>query len=176
MGRIRKTSQELKDKGAFDKDPKRGEARKSEPKPDGPIGRPPYYFDASLRAIWREIIDECPRGVLTRADRKLLELAVRLTSKMRIIPGRMQPWLKFLGDALLDLGLDELEISRMKDAIHSSIGCTSQELTLLTNCLTRMGMTPADRSRVQVEPEKEDNPFDDVLAALTGKSPSKSIQ
>jgi phage terminase small subunit len=176
MGRIRKTSQELKDKGAFDKDPKRGVARKHEPQPDGPIGQPPYYFDASHRAIWREIVGECPRGVLTRADRKVLELACRLTSKMRIIPGRMPTWLTFLGDALLDLGLDEREILRMKEAIHSSIGCSSQELTLLTNCLTRMGMTPADRSRVQVEPEKENNPFDDVLEALTGKSPSKSIQ
>jgi hypothetical protein len=176
MGRIRKTSQELKDKGAFDKDPKRGVARKNEPKPDGPIGRPPSYFDASHRSIWREIVDECPRGVLTRADRKLLELAVRLTSKMRTIPGRMPKWLEFLGDALLDLGLDEGEIVRMKDTIRSSIGCSSQELTLLTNCLTRMGMTPADRSRVQVDPEKVDDPFDDVLEALTGKSPSKSIQ
>jgi hypothetical protein len=176
MGRIRKTSAELKDKGAFDKDPKRGAAREGEPKPDGPIGRPPAYFDAYHCAIWREIIGECPRGVLTRADRKLLELAVRLTAKMRMVPGYRPKWLKFLGDALIELGLGEREVDRMKDAFHAALGCSSQELTLLSNCLTRMGMTPADRSRVKVAPEKEDNPFDDILAAVTGKSPTESIQ
>ncbi len=176
MGRIRKPSAELEAKGAFAKDPKRGRARRNEPKPDGPIGRPPTYFDAYHCAIWREIIDECPRGVLTKADRKLLELSVRLTAKMRLVPGRRPLWLRFLGDALLNLGLGEREVERMKDAFHAALGVSSQELSLLATTLTRMGMTPADRSRVQVEPEKEDNPFDDIVAALSGKPAAKSVQ
>lgn len=47
----------------------------------GAIGKPPTYFDAGLKAIWRELASEA--HWLTSADRGALELAVRAVSALR---------------------------------------------------------------------------------------------
>jgi hypothetical protein len=176
-GRTRKPTAVLEAKGAFEKDPQRKASRTGEPEPNGPIGDPPKYFNAFHRAIWFEIIDECPKGVLARSDRKILELATRLTAKMRNVPARMPKWLKALKEVCEQFGMDPRDISQMENAIHASLGVSSQELTLLATSLTRMGMTPADRSRVQVEPEKpQEDPLDAIVQALTGGNTTKSVQ
>jgi hypothetical protein len=178
MGRPRKPTAQLEAIGAFDKDPQRKAARENEPKPNGPIGEPPAYFDDAHRAIWFELIDECAKGVLAKSDRKHLELATRLTAKMRIVPGRMQRWLRSLGDVLIDLGMDPDHVDGLKEDFSAALGCTSQELSLLATTLTRMGMTPADRSKVQGDPDKPkaDDPFAAVAAAIASGRPSKSVQ
>lgn len=176
-GRPRTPTDVLDAKGAFKKDPQRKAARQNEPKPNGPVGEPPSYFDDFHRGIWGELIDECPERVLTKADRKHLELATRLTAKMRIVPGRMHRWLKFLGEALLMLGMNPIDVEAMKEDFRAALGCSSQELSLLATTLTRMGMTPADRSRVQAEPENpDDDPFEQLAAALRGGDTGKSVQ
>ncbi|MDP9039823.1 MAG: hypothetical protein M3O02_11220 [Acidobacteriota bacterium] len=169
MGRPRKPTAVLEATGAFQKDPRRAEARANEPKANGPIGDPPAYFDNVHRAIWFELIDECPSGVLAKSDRKHLELASRLTAKMRIVPGRMQGWLWALGNCMVQMGVNKQEVEDMKDDLRAALGCTSQELSLLATTLTRMGMTPADRSRVHGDPDKpkDDDPFA-ALGSLLG--------
>ena len=42
------------------------------------------------------------------------------------------------------------------------------ELSVLASCLTRMGLTPADRSRISI-PKQEEDPNVDPLDALEGK-------
>ena len=42
------------------------------------------------------------------------------------------------------------------------------ELSVLASCLTRMGLTPADRSRISI-PKQEEDPNADPLDALEGK-------
>jgi len=167
-GRPRTPTQVLEDKGAFAKDPQRRASRKDEPKPNGPIGAPPDYFDDNHREVWQELVDEAPRGVLAKSDRKQLELTTRLTCKMRVVPGRMHKALRFLGDALLNLGMNEKDVEDFKEDMRKMVGCSSQDLSLLASCLTKMGMTPADRSKVHGESEeKPADPFDTVIAALT---------
>ena len=167
-GRPRKPTAVLEATGAFRKNPQRAAARANEPKPNGPIGKPPAYFDAAHKKVWKELVGESQRGVLTKADRKHLELTTRLTCRMRVVPGRMTKALNFLGDALITLGMDKAEVAEFKTDIRKTLGCSAQELSLLSTCLQRMGMTPADRSKVYGEPEEKPvDPFDKVLEALT---------
>ena len=166
MGRPRKPTQVLIDKGAFEHDPARGLARANEPKPSGAIGKAPAYFDAMHKAVWAEFVHEAPRGVLTNADRKQLELAVRLTCRMRIVPGRMTRALNFLGKALLTLGMNSLEVQEFKEDMRKTVGCSAQELSLLSTCLRSMGLTPSDRSKVSVEPEKKESRFAAIAGTL----------
>lgn len=40
---------------------------------------------------------------------------------------------------------------------------TASKMNLLINCLTRIGMTPADRSKINIgSPEDEKNPFENI--------------
>ena len=177
MGRPRKTTSQLEATGAFDHDPSRRAGREHEPPSNGPVGEPPAYFDDFHRAIWFEVLDECHAGVPTKADRKILELIVRLTAKLRTQSAHMPKWLRFLGDICGEYGMETDAIKTMKAAIFAATGMTAQEATLLGNLLTRMGMTPADRSKVQVDPGKPaDDHIDELLRTLGGNAPGKSVQ
>lgn len=128
MARPRKPTAVLELTGAFKKDPQR--KRPNEPKPSGSLGEPPADFDRDLKANWRELACMVPAGVLTNADRWLVELACRTMQHVR------------------------------KDIALAS------ERNLLLSCLSRMGLTPADRSRIAVPQEKQQ--LDD-LAALAAE-------
>lgn len=106
--------------GGLAHDPKRYANRTAEPVRSGELGPAPESFDDDLLAIWDEIVGDIPDGVLTNADRVIVELAVRLTKKMR--------------DGDLNAAL----------------------AAQLVSCLSRLAMTPSDRSKVQVVPGKVD--------------------
>ena len=162
MARPRKPTAVHELSGAFIKNPARKRARANEPKSNGDIGDPPSYFDAAHKAIWREYIDECPPGVLAKADRKLLEVAVRITRKQRLAPGKMNRWMLLLCNALTKLGMPENDVEDMRDSIKAALSVSTQELSLLITCLGRMGMSPADRSKVSGSPDgdEKENPWD----------------
>lgn len=49
------------------------------------------------------------------------------------------------------------------------MGIDVKEINTLVNCLSKLGMTPVDRSKVKVEdPPEQANPFSDMLSARTG--------
>jgi len=102
--------------GGLNHDKKRYQNRTAEPVPAGDLGPPPKHFSAALKAVWKELAKQIPPGVLTIADRVILELACRLTLKMRT---------------------EEF---------------TSSNAAQLVSCLSRLAMTPADRSKTQVAP------------------------
>jgi len=122
MGRPRKPSAMHELSGSFDAHPERKKARELEPKPDGPLGPAPSFFDPNeytgkrLLAIWNEIIAEAPPGVLTISDRKHVELACRLMYRIR------------------------------------SSTAKSGDYSRLDALLGKMGMNPADRSKVSILP------------------------
>jgi hypothetical protein len=120
----------LERRGAFKHDPQRKRDRLDEPKPAAELGEPPEYFTEELIAIWDELAGVCPAGVLTNADRWLVELACQLMLKFRTV------------------------------GLIPKVGMTGAELCQLITCLSRMGMTPADRSRVGVQSEKQQQPAD----------------
>lgn len=129
MARPRTPTALLELKGAFIKDPQR--ARPNEPKTNGPVGDPPVSFDAELTALWHELVEMVPAGVLARSDRWTVEVACRIMLQLR------------------------------KDDFKAS------ELAILQSCLSRMGLTPADRSRIAVsQQEKTDI---DEFAALAAE-------
>jgi phage terminase small subunit len=131
MGRPRKPTAVLELTGAFRKNPKR---KRTEPESTGAIGDPPAHFNREQAAIWRELVSTCSPGVLQRADRLLLEIAVVLTLRFR------------------------------KQAAHMS----SADMKGLISVLARMGMSPADRSRVGIiAPEKKQLSEFEQLAAET---------
>jgi phage terminase small subunit len=118
MPKPRKPTALLLLNGGLAHDKKRYANRTAEPVPSGELGPAPRHFNAELKAIWNELVKQIPAGVLTCADRIILELACRLTNKMRT---------------------EEF---------------TSSNAAQLVSCLSRLGLTPADRSKVQVDPSK----------------------
>lgn len=82
----RKPTTTLKLAGAFAKDPARGRARRREPAPNGPIGAPPRHLKKLEREAWLRIVAEAPTGVLTKADRIIVELTASLLALKRTKP------------------------------------------------------------------------------------------
>lgn len=75
MARPRKPTAALELAGAFQKDPKRGKARESEPVPTGKPGKAPANLEEAGIKAWDEMVRE---GFwLTSADKFLLEIAAR---------------------------------------------------------------------------------------------------
>ena len=75
--------------GAIEHNPKRFADRVNAPMPEGPIGDPPNHFEDHQRDIWFEIIALPAKGVLTSADRLLVETLVYLVWQQRT--GEIKP-------------------------------------------------------------------------------------
>ena len=92
----------------------------------------PTGLNKHEKAIWREMAARIPEGVLTAADRYVLEIAVRLQARARGFGEPLKP----------------------------------VEMGHLRACLGSMGMTPADRTKVNGsnEPTQEQG----ILAAILG--------
>ncbi len=124
----RKPTALLKSSGSFDHNRSRYATRLGEPKPTGPLGAPPKHFDKEHAALWKELAQAAPPGVLTNSDRWLVELACSLMHQLRA------------GTA------------------------SAAALAQLTTLLGKMGMSPADRNKVQAGPPKPE--ADDPWAAF----------
>lgn len=69
--------------GARDHNPGRYEQRENAPVPDGDLGEPPNYFNDTQRDMWREVERTVPPGILTSADRFLVEYFSKLMCRHR---------------------------------------------------------------------------------------------
>jgi hypothetical protein len=133
MSRPRKPTAILELNGAFAKNPKRGRARASEPKPGGPLGDPPAHLSVGGKAAWVELQSFVPANVLTAADRWLVELCCQIMADLR----------------------ENGRASRLN--IKGVPGCDSAQLL---QGLSKMGLSPSDRSKVSVlSDEKPVNSF-----------------
>lgn len=128
MARPRKPTRTLELLGAYKKDPKRKQKRAREPQPEAGLGKPPKTFDESERARWRDLVEICAAGVLTKQDR----------------PAAMS--------------LCQLWAALLRNKISVS------ERSLLHGLFGKFGLTPADRSKIQV-PEADDH--EDPLKKFT---------
>ena len=108
--------------GALVKNPQR---RRSSPKAAA-IGKPPKRLTPIEADAWNEIVDEMPW--LAKSDRKILEVAAKLTARMMTDP---------------EMGVNALAQLRM--------------------CLSSMGGTPADRTKVSAPDEEDDDPAAEFL-------------
>lgn len=139
MPRTRTPLAEAEATGALEHNKKRYADRKAAPVPAGPIGEPPNHFDDVDRDLWREVVAMPADGVLTSADRLLVEITVHLLRRFRGINRD-----------------DDKQIAPL----------TGVEIGHLRACLGSMGCTPADRTRVKAGDGKEEK--QDPLAVLLG--------
>ena len=126
MARPRTPTKILELKGSFKHDPQRKKARMNEPKPTGTLGKAPEAFTEELIVIWHELGALAPPGVLTNADRWLVEVACQLMLKFRTV------------------------------GLIPKYGITGAEISQLTTCLTQMGLTPACRSKIAVPKQEKE--------------------
>ena len=126
MARPRKPTEILKLNGAFKENPNR--TRPVGAKSKRALGMPPKRLSEAELEVWVEIEGNAADGVLTSADRYVLELMARLVARLRA------DWL------------------------------TGAEMSQLTWCISHLGMTPSDRSKVLADGgDPEASPFDEFM-------------
>lgn len=166
MPRPRKPTNVLNLTGAFRKNPQRLRSRANEPKDDRDIGKPPRGISKEVRAAWREIVECAVPGVLCRSDRPALLAAAQLFARMkeqRGDDGRRRGQIVDTIEAL-DLGDPDALRSTLVDIIEFADrrpAWRPSDQANFTQLLARMGLTPADRSRIIIPEPPTANPFDE---------------
>lgn len=119
-GTIRKSTAELALTGALDAKPGRYANRRSEASPTEPLGAPPDHLSDQQKAIWHEVANQCPPGVLYSSDRIVMELICRLVEKLR------SGSIKAMEQSLLLTSLQQLGMTPLA---RSRIAVSPQEKT-----------------------------------------------
>lgn len=130
----------------------RRQGRGHEPQPDPHVGRAPRCLSVAQRALWRELLSEIPPHVATKADRTIIEVAVRMVERMRHRHGP---------DCFM-------ELKSGKVSLCCAMDMTASDFATLTRCLSQMGMTPEARNKIQVtpdHPESKGDEFSEFTAA-----------
>ena len=83
MGRPRTPTNILEIRGAYRTHPERRKQRANEPTGIPGLGEPPERLDEAEKAAWAEIAATCAQGVLTQADRLVVEMSARLLVEFR---------------------------------------------------------------------------------------------
>jgi hypothetical protein len=110
MARPRKPTRHLELTGAFRKDPKR---KRVDPETRPDIGDPPPALAVHLHAIWYELADAAPLGVLTHSDRPMLEAFTRWQHKSRTATGWTAADAAALGWFFVRCGMSPSDRSRV---------------------------------------------------------------
>lgn len=136
MGRPRKSTAEHERSGSFEKHPERKAARANEPKPDGPLGLPPACFDPE-----------------THTGSRLLQIWHELVSQAP--PG-----------VLTSSDRAHLELAcRLFFRVRFDPKAKVGDFNRLAELLGKMGMNPADRSKVNISA----NPMGNVPDERNGR-------
>lgn len=167
MPGIRKPTNVHELRGSFKKNPQRGRERANEPKDARDVGKPPRGLGKEVKAAWRELVDAAIPGVLRYSDRPTVLAAAYLYARMKEQQGTHQAKRSQLIDLVDDLDFtNEASVrSALIDIIEFADQCAPWRTTdqaNLTQLLARLGMTPADRSKIVIPKAPEANPFDDV--------------
>jgi phage terminase small subunit len=117
MARPRKPTHLLSITGGLDHNPGRYADRANEPQDDRDLGAPPPHLVPSQQAIWREIEQLSPPGVLRHADRLIVELAAVLLAQFRRAGELMPlPAMTRLQSLLAELGMTPAARSKVTAA------------------------------------------------------------
>jgi hypothetical protein len=129
MARNRTPLAQAEATGAVDHNRKRFAGRK-EPSGLGRLGDPPAHYTLEQIQLWNAIVARVPAGVLTSADCFIVELTVSLLGKLRAAD------MQRFATADDDVGREPVEEIKPPERAE------------LRRCLASMGLTPADRTRV----------------------------
>ena len=125
----------------------RGETRPSrlnarEPLPRPQLPKPASWLSKEAKAEWRRIVKELPAGVLTAADRQCLTVACQAWDRWVQATKLVNTFgIMTRGDRGL-VKANYIQIARDAEAT-------------LTRCWAALGLSPADRSRIEL-PERDD--------------------
>ena len=78
-----------------------------------PLAGPPKGMSAQDKAIWCELVEAAPPGVLKESDRFMVELAARLLGQVRSSPVPSAPIVTQLRQCLSAMGMDPSARSRL---------------------------------------------------------------
>ena len=107
----RKATAVIESSGGFKKNPQR---KRVDPPCSNDVGPPPDYFLEYERAIWHELINTSPKGVLKISDRTALEVASALLADFRIDRASFNPArLTALQKSLASLGRTPVDRGRL---------------------------------------------------------------
>lgn len=163
MARPRKPTAVLEQNGAFDHNPQRRDARESEPIPTGPLGDPPSSLTDVERGIWHELTLQIPPGVLTIADRMVMEVLCALIARHRGGNPDCQhncPPDASGSPAICRPDCPNHEQVKPRETLKSS------EYSLILSMMSRLGLTPADRSKIKATPSEEEQEANDTFDRL----------
>lgn len=133
--------------------PGRRRINKAEPKPAAKIPDCPPFLDANARAEWERIVPELARlKLLTLVDRAALAAYCVNWSR----------WQK-AEEKLRKSGLTFVTKSTGMARRRPEVAIAADSMKLMKAFLIEFGLTPAARSRVTAEPDKEEDPFDTFL-------------
>ena len=91
-----------------------------EPEVAGPLGGPPAGWTEDQRVIWSEVVDCAPAGVLTKSDRHLIEIAVRLLAQIRSSPDVVSATVTQFRACLSEMGMTPSARSRLFTGGHGN--------------------------------------------------------
>jgi hypothetical protein len=99
--------------------PKRHADRGGEFFADAPLGDAPMDWEAPAKLMWQHVANALPAGVLTRSDRLIVELTVRLALQMREADAPSPALASQLRACLGALGLTPADRTRVRSAVVS---------------------------------------------------------
>ena len=139
--------------GAFDHDPQRAEARENEPIPPGPLGEPPERW----RILASSAESDEARILAVLQTEAWHELELNVAKNVLTISDRV----------LVEVYCSLVARHRAGQILKAA------EYNLLLSCLARMGMTPSDRSRLNV-PTDEKEAAGDTFSRLANTGRGRS--
>jgi phage terminase small subunit len=143
----RKPSAVLELSGAYRKNPN----RRRPPEPvSGDLGNPPERLDAEAVEYWHELVSMVAVGVLQASDRWAVELVARFMAKATREPDYA---------AVMELAKRAELSPRETKALIQQQRLSSTELATLRSLMSALGLSPVDRSKLNVLPAKQANPF-----------------
>lgn len=86
---------------------------RDEPEAAGDLSGPPHGWTPEQKALWWEIVNAAPSGVLTESDRFLVELAVRNLAQVRANPEMTAAQSAEMRRCLGEMGMTPSERSRL---------------------------------------------------------------
>lgn len=89
MARNRTPTNVLELRGSGKNHPERLRERDGEPEPEAGIGPAPAHVSEEEAAIWDELVESIPAGVLGNTDRIALERLTRLVYEARTLPPQL---------------------------------------------------------------------------------------